>query len=247
MKYNWWSKQLSGIYYVLIFLFGGITFLFFAYLFFRNAPFMKCFLDMTTIGQIGDFIGGFLGTILTGITLIMLVRSNIEQSEREIQREHRENFKLYVELIRDEAERFEKTFSFQIFDQTFEEFSSVMNVIVDDVQFQEILEAENVSFFSALERSLLNFRQLWIPISFAFQNQKLTEKEKELLRNILRSRNNIDELIGRAIQLYNRITGFELNNIIIANGSTSGRNDIQILLNGLKEIVYLFPGSSEAG
>ncbi len=193
-------KGLQSIYIILIFLFGGVAALFIFYLFFRNASCMKGFLDMNTIGQIGDFIGGFLGTILTGITLILLIQSNVLQRNENDRLRTEMDFNNARGIIENHVNSLFNSYSLEDWVKKSESLSEFL------LDFEKYGQLDPHSYclpatansirLKAQEftRFILQFSSVKDAMSSALEDVKLTKGQRASLRLILRNNPRINSL-----------------------------------------------------
>ncbi len=241
-------KGLQTIYNILIFLFGGVAALFLFYLFFRNASFMKGFLDMNTIGQIGDFIGGFLGTMLTGITLILLIQSNVLQRN--------ENDRLRTEMDFNNARGIIENhvnllFNSYTMEDWFKKSERLSEFVIDIENFSQLdpyyysvpatandirLKAQKYTKF------ILQFSSVKDAMSSALEDVKFTKGQRANLRLILKNNPRInflvEELESMKISLGTLVYSLENEKEKLAQSAYSSVNNALKATSSLLESVY---------
>ena len=186
---------LFKVFYVLLFLIVIIAALFFIYFFIRNTELGENLLDLEDLGHLGSFFGGVLGSILTTITIILLIQSNLIQWQ--------ENSRLKIES------------DFNILKLS---LYDTLTQIINDLTEYDLERLMDCSFFNELndkvslskeEKDTYNLKlALRIPIFLKFQvlqvdisrfklNSNYSDHQKLIIKRMLQNRNEFGNLINK--------------------------------------------------
>ncbi|MGR3809597.1 hypothetical protein [Jiulongibacter sp. NS-SX5] len=185
--------------------------------------------DLSATGQLGDFFGGIVGSILTFISILILIKANINQ---------REDFKLQLDLItidkklnllKTESDLVEKELN-KLQKNTTDRLINVLNQYNYSTPERNIhLELsedvkEEIDYLLNVTKALIKMMSL---VNIYFQSKKYTSEINLLIKNALFHDNQLQNYSDKILEVSESLSTTDLQKLFKSNHFKSLINKIK--------------------